>query len=162
MLFISLANSEVDRNKLISTLNNVLLHYFFNPEKINTTGGASGSVTMVMVFLFFLWSRDVTSSLYVEKWYKLNLRMRLMVLVFVPPMSISLVLQPPFLFWLTYNEINFTYTILFGAKFWPLFQHWMCNVGCTMVFNGFGPYHCLWPNNAPAQFCCWHEPRSSL
>jgi hypothetical protein len=44
---------------------------------------------MVGVFVGCLcccgWTRDVTSSLYAKKWYKNNLKMRLMALLFDPP-----------------------------------------------------------------------------
>ncbi len=50
-------------------------------HQIHTAGGASGSIIMVVVFVGCLcccgWTHDVTSSSYI-KWYKNNLKMRLM------------------------------------------------------------------------------------
>ncbi len=58
-------------------------------HQIHAAGGASGSITMVVVFVGCLcccgWTRDVTSSSYVKKWYKNDLKMRLTVLLFDPP-----------------------------------------------------------------------------
>jgi hypothetical protein len=47
-------------------------------HQIHTGGGASGSITMVVVFVGCLcccgWNRDVTSSLYVKNGTKITLR----------------------------------------------------------------------------------------
>ncbi len=57
-------------------------------HRIHTAGGASSSITMVVVFVGCLcscgWTRDVTSSSYVKNGTKNNLKMRLMVLLFDP------------------------------------------------------------------------------
>jgi hypothetical protein len=51
-------------------------------HQIHAAGGVSGSITMVVLFVGCLcccgWTRDITSSSYLKKWYKNNLKMRLM------------------------------------------------------------------------------------
>ncbi len=93
---------KVNKNILISTL----VYWFYqNPStaalewtcarppatrtvwihQIHAAGGASGSITMVVVFVGCLcccgWTRNVTC----KKWYKNNLKTKLMALLFDPP-----------------------------------------------------------------------------
>jgi hypothetical protein len=59
-------------------------------HQIHAAGGAGGFTTMVAVIIGLVvccgWSFDVTSLLYVKKWYKNNLMMRLTALLSPPPM----------------------------------------------------------------------------
>ncbi len=89
-------HTEVDRNKLIPT---VIYWFLQNPSTaasertwarppatwmvwihwIYAAGGASGSITMVVVFVGCLqccgWTRDVTSSSYVKRYERITLRL---------------------------------------------------------------------------------------
>jgi hypothetical protein len=59
-------------------------------HRIHTAGGASGSITMVVMFVVCLcccrWTHDVMSSSYVKNSTKNNLKMRSMALLSDPPL----------------------------------------------------------------------------
>jgi hypothetical protein len=64
------------------------------------------------------------------------------------------VLKRKFCFFSTSVEMYHTSTILW----WPVATHFSASVSpltsrflLTMAISGFGPYHCLWPNDAPAK-----------
>jgi hypothetical protein len=83
---------------LLNCFNGSLEQYMQRPpatwavwiHRIHATGGANGPITMVVIFVVCLcccgWTQDVTSSLYVKKWYKNNLKMRLTALLSDPPL----------------------------------------------------------------------------
>ncbi len=68
--------------------------------------------------------------------------------------SLMWVLKRKFCFFSTYVEMYHTSTILW----WPVATHFSASVSpitsrfpLTMAISGFGPYHRLWPNDAPAE-----------